>query len=214
MKKKVFIFGAGGHGRVVLDILKSTKKFNVVGFIDHDKNNVGNIIDGVKVIGSEEHLDDLIKNNITHGIVAVGDNQIRCQVADYLEQKGFLLINAIHPTATINGNVSIGKNVVIAAGAVVCTHSTIENNVIINTGAIVEHENIIKNGTHIAPGAKLAGRVEIGQRVFLGIGSVVIQCLKIGDETIVGAGAVVLKDLPPRVVAVGIPAKIIKNRDS
>src|SRR6185295_11862152 len=115
MKKKVFIWGSGGQARVVLDILKNDKQFDVVAFIDVDEKKKGQIIDGVKVAGGKEALEELRKKNVRATIVAVGDNAIRQRTADYLKKEGFSLINAIHPTAIITSNVAIGENVTIAA---------------------------------------------------------------------------------------------------
>lgn len=211
MKRKIFIWGAGGQGTIVLDILKTDKNFQVVGFLDSNKKLEGVRIHGFKVFGDKKCIKDLWKENIRSAIVAVGDNKERCKIADYLKRKKIFLINAIHPKAIINSNVSIGDNVTIASGAIICTDVIIENNVIINTGSIVEHQDIVRNGAHITPGVKLAGRVEIGEKAFVGIGSVVIQNLKVGDNSIIGAGAIVTKSIPSNVVAVGVPARVIKK---
>lgn len=209
--KKIFIWGTGGQANVVLDILRANKQFEVVGFLDPNKALKGTKKSRLEIFGGQECLGELWKNNIRAGIVAVGDNVLRYQTADYLRKKKFSLVNAIHPKAIINSNVSLGDNIVIAAGAIICTNAIIEDNVIINTGSIVEHENIIHNGAHIAPGVTLAGRVTVGKKAFMGIGSVVIQNLSVGDNSIIGAGAVVIKSISSGVVAVGVPAKVIKK---
>ena len=208
---KIFIWGSGGQGRVVLDILRESRNFDIVGFVDSNKNLKGKIIDGLEILGSKECLDNLLNQGVEGAIVAVGDNEIRCQRANFLKEKGFQLVNAIHPRAGLASNVSIGNNVTIASGAIICAHALVENDAIINTGAIVEHENIIRKGVHIAPGVRLAGRVEIGEKTLIGIGATVIQGLKVGAGSIIGAGAVVIRDIPDNVVAVGIPAKVIKK---
>jgi len=205
---KIFIWGAGGQGRVVLDILRTNNQVEVIGFVDSNQKLKGKIVDGVEVLGGKEVLVSLKKHKVKSGIVAIGNNRERCEVADFLSQNKFSLINAIHPTAIIASNVSIGKNVTIAAGVIVCIHSIIEDNVIINTGTIIEHENIIRKGTHVASGVKTAGLVEIGERVFIGMGSTIIQCVKIGRKAVIGAGAVVLKNIPASSLAVGVPARV------
>jgi len=210
-RKKIFIWGAGGQGRVVLDILRENKNFEIVGFIDSNKKLKGKIVDGVEVLGDKSVLKGLHQKGVQTGIVAIGTNTDRCEVADYLRAHKFHLVNAIHPRAFITSNVVIGSNVTITAGAIICVHTVVGDDVIINTGAIVDHHSIIGKGVHIAPGAKLAGGVEIGGKAFIGIGAVIIQYLKIGNNSIIGAGSVVLKDIPDRVVAVGVPARVIKK---
>ena len=211
-KEKIFIWGAGGQGKVVLEILRNSNNFDVASFIDSNKKLQNKNIEGVKVFGGKSYLDALWKKGIKAGIVAVGDNEKRCQIADYLKKRKFKLVNAIHPRAAVATNVSLGTNVTINAGAIISTYSVIEDNVIINTGAIIEHENIIRNGAHIASGVQLAGGIEVGEKTLVGIGATAIQYLKIGKNSVIGAGAVVLNDIGDSVVAVGIPAKVIKKR--
>lgn len=210
-KLKIIILGASGQGKVVLDILRENKEFDIAGFIDNNEQLKGAMVDGVLVFGTDKEIDRLRQEGIQTAIVAVGDNKERCELADKLKKKGLRLVNAIHPRASIASNVVFGSNITIANSAIICAYAVIEDNVIINTGAIVEHENIIGRGVHIASGVKLAGRVRVGEKSFIGIGAVVIQNVKIGKNSVIGAGAVVLKDIPDNVVAVGVPARVIKT---
>ncbi len=60
-------------------------------------------------------------------------------------------------------------------------------------------------------GIEGAGPITIGDNVWLGGGAIVLADVTIGDDTVVGAGAVVTKDLPARVLAVGSPARVIRQ---
>ena len=62
-------------------------------------------------------------------------------------------------------------------------------------------------------GSTRIARVRIGDRVFLGAGVIVMPGVTIGDDAVIGAGSVVTKDVPPRVVAAGTPAKTIMTLD-
>jgi sugar O-acyltransferase (sialic acid O-acetyltransferase NeuD family) len=210
-RRKCLILGAGGHGRVVLDILMSMGRFDVVGFVDSNPDLKGRRIDGLEVLGSLHDV-PLIQNErrVDCAIVAIGDNGVRRHFADRLEQYGIELINAIHPSARLAHNVSLGRNLVIAAGSVVCAHCQIGDSVILNTGCIVDHESLIGTATHICPGARLAGRVAVESGAFVGIGATIIQNLRIGYEAVVGAGAVVIRDVAPMSTVVGVPAREIK----
>ena len=207
-----FIIGAGGHGRVVLDILRGGRAHRVVGFLDANVTLAGCEIAGVPVLGSINHLQKLAtQHRVRHAIVAIGDNRVRRGYAKLVEDAGLELINAIHPSATVSPSASIGRNVVIAAGACVCTEASVGDCAIINTHAVVDHECEIGEGVHLCPGVVLAGRVRIGDGAFVGMGAKVIQCRTIGEEATVGAGAVVLNDVPPCATVVGVPARIIKS---
>jgi sugar O-acyltransferase (sialic acid O-acetyltransferase NeuD family) len=207
----VVIIGAGGHGRVVLDILRAADAYKPMGFIDANHSLQGCQIDGLEVLGDFSILETLKFKGVTGAVVAIGDNSVRRRYAEIIYSLNLNLINAIHPSANIAGNAIIGENVVIAAGSLVCAHCKIGNSVILNTGCIIDHESIVANSAHICPGAKLAGRVVVDSGAFVGIGATIIQNVRIGTDSIVGAGAVVINDIPPCVTVVGVPAKILKT---
>lgn len=202
------IYGAGENGRVVLDILRSSNT-EVVGFIDDNQKMRGKKIDVVEVLGT---MSDLERINKSFGIViAIGDNKKRVEISNKIENLGFKLVNAIHPSSVISKSAVIRQGVVIAAGVVINPNAELGKNVIINTGSTIDHDCVIEEGVHIAPGVHLAGGVKIKKNAFLGIGSVVIDDLTIGENSIVGAGTVVIEDVPPNVTVVGVPGKIIKG---
>lgn len=206
----VVIVGAGGHGKVVLDVLRAAGKDKAVGFIDADLSLAGTSISGLPVFGPANTLPKLRQQKVRGAIIAIGDCRARINYAQLLREQGFELINAIHPTASVSPTASLGVNIVIAAQSAVCTEASLADSVIINTAAVVDHECVIGPGVHICPGAHLAGRVRVGGGAFVGIGANVIQCLSIGEDAVIGAGAVVIHDVPARATAVGVPARVIK----
>jgi len=213
-KIPVVIIGAraDGHAKVVLEILKAGKKYEVIGFIDDDPKKKGNSIKGIKVIGNTDDLIKLKKNKKVKGaIVAIGDNPMRRKLSEKIVKSGLKLINAIHPTVCKDPDVEIGKGCYIGQGVFLITGTVIGNCVNIHTGATIDHDNIIEDGANLGPGVHTAGRVKIGRDAFLGAGAVVIPDASVGHGTIVGAGAVVINQLPANVTAVGVPAKAIKK---
>lgn len=210
-RKPCVIVGAGGHGRVVLDILIRARQYKVIGFLDSNPAIHGRRMDGVPILGDMSALPNLKRQGVAGAIVAIGDNGVRRSFADEIEAMGIDLINAVHPSANLAHNVRIGRNVVIAAGALVCAHCQIGDSVILNTGCIVDHESMIGTAAHICPGARLAGRVTVEAGAFVGIGATVLQGLRIGCEAIVGGGAVVIRDVEPMTTVVGVPARSIRE---
>jgi len=208
---KIVIIGAGGQARVVCEVLQHDRNVEIVGFIDPVLKEPGEKIMGIPVLGDFSLLPALIEKGIKGYFVGVGNNKTRAQHFEKMKNMGLESMNAIHPTSSIAHNVEIGTGNVIAMGAIITTNARIGDNTIINTGAIVEHENIIENDVHICPGVALAGRVKIKRGAFVGIGSTIKDYVTIGENAIIGAGAVVLEDIPDNVVAVGIPAKVIKK---
>lgn len=209
--KRVLILGAGGHGRVVLDILVQAGRHQIVGFLDNNPAILGRRIDGLPVYGATGDLQRFARElDAAAAIVAIGDNGTRRGLAREVDTLGIELISAIHPSATLARNAAIGRNVVIAAGAVVCSNCQIGDSVILNTGCIIDHQTMIGEGTHICPGVRIAGRVKVEPGVFVGVGATVIPKVTLGCECIVGAGAVVIEDVPPLATVVGVPARQIK----
>lgn len=210
-RTRLLILGAGGHGRVVLDILHQARRHEVVGFLDNNSEIHGRRVDGVPVRGGITDLERLRDELDVGGvIIAIGDNGTRRGMARQVEQAGIELISAVHPSAAIAHNATIGRNVVIAAGVVVCANCQIGDSVILNTGCIIDHQTMIGEGTHICPGVRIAGRVKVEPGVFVGIGATVVPKVTLGCEAIIGAGAVVLEDVPPMATVVGVPAQPIK----
>ena len=136
-------------------------------------------------------------------VVAIGENEIRRQV--------FLrMVSHKENFATVATGVDVGAGTVAAAGVVVNPGSTIGANCILNTGCTIDHHSHLAGHVHVGPGAHLGGDVSVGEGSLVGIGATVRPGCSIGSWAVVGAGAVVVKDLPDRVVAVGVPAKITR----
>jgi len=207
----VVLIGAGGHGRVVLDILRAAEVYKPIGFLDADPRLTGQNISGIPVLGQINLLPKLKVQKVKAAIITIGDNTPRRRYFRKVLDQGFELINAVHPASHVSSTVKLGRNVVIAAGAVVSTDAQIADGVIVNTSAVIDHECEIGQAVHVCPSAALAGRIRVGDEAFLGLGCNVIQCLKIGSRAIVGAGAVVIADVPDGATVVGVPAKIIKS---
>lgn len=210
-RPNILIVGAGGHGRVVLDILTACNTSRVVGFLDSNTEIRGRRIDGVPVLGHPDQLEPIAQEyGATAIVVAIGDNGIRRGIARRVDASGLSLANAIHPSATIAHNAVIGRNVVIAAGAVVCANCQVGDSVILNTGCIADYQCMIGEGAHICPGVRIAARVKVEPGAFLGTAATVVPRVCIGYEAVVGAGAVVLDDVPPMGTVVGVPARLIR----
>jgi sugar O-acyltransferase (sialic acid O-acetyltransferase NeuD family) len=211
VRERVLILGAGGHGRVVLDILLQSGRHEVVGFLDNNADIHGRRVDGIPVLGPVDDLPLLAKQFGSPAvIIAVGDNGLRRGLARQVESLGFELASAIHPSATLAHNATVGRNVVIAAGVVICAHCQIGDSVILNTGCIVDHQTMIGEGSHICPGVRIAGRVKVEPGVFVGIGATIVPKVTLGCESIIGAGAVVIEDVPALATVVGVPARPVK----
>ncbi len=206
--------GAGGHARVVLDILSYDDNCEVVGLLDPDPDLWGKDVLGVPILGDDSLLPKLHNDGVCHAFLGLGhvaDSQSRRALYEKLLAQGFEPLSAIHPASVVAESASLKRGVTLMAGALIGPCACLGENVIVNTGAIIEHDCRIEAHAHVAPGARLAGNVRVARGALVGIGATVVQGTSIGEEAVVGAGAVVLKDVPNGVVVAGVPAKIIRN---
>ena len=211
---EVIGLGAGGHAKVVIEILKLNNEFQIIGLLDERNDKVGTELAGVPILGKDSLLPDLYARGVRHafiGVGTVGRGNRRPTLYETLQRLGFNMISAIHPTVIISAWAKLGSGPTIMAGAVINTGVHIGDNVIVNTGAIIDHDCVIGNHCHIATGACLSGTVKVGEGAHIGAGAVVRQEISIGKNSVVGAGAVVVDDVPDNVVVVGVPAKVYKG---
>jgi len=204
---KLIILGAGGHAYSVIDAMHG---YELVGLIG-TKDQVGQQIYGVPVIGDDQDLERFYQEGIQHAFVAIGGIQsqsIRKILLTRLKSIGYQVISIVDPTATLSQQVKIGMGVFIGKNALVNADVVIEEGCIINSGAIVEHNCHVKAYGHVATGAIICGNVVIGQEAFIGAGSVVIQNITVGNQSIIGAGSVVTRRIKDGCVAYGSPCKI------
>lgn len=201
MNKSVVIIGAGGHGKVIADIVLNSGDL-VIGFLDDSCNEKS--ICGFPILGK---ISDYVeyKDNCMF-VVAIGNAKIREKIVSELPDVNWY--TAIHPTAVISKiKTNIGCGTVIMANAVVNPGASIGKHCIINTSAVVEHDNIIEDYVHVSVGAKIAGTVHIGKRTWIGIGATIINNVDIGDDCVIGAGAVVVRNINIKGIYIGIPAE-------
>ena len=212
--KNVLIFGASGHGSVILDILEKSAEFRPVGFVDSYIKK-GTKKNGYEVIGSAYDLLHIIDAHDIHGgIVAVGDNWIRRKLVGRITRlvPDFTFINAIHPTAILGRNTHIGAGTALMAGVIVNSNSNIGEHCILNTRSSLGHDGTMGDFSSLAPGVCCGGNFNLGPGSAVSLGSNIIENIHVGAHSVVGAGSLVLHDIPAGVVAYGSPARVIRDR--
>lgn len=201
MPNEVIVIGAGGHGRVIGDIIQQSGDV-VLGFLD---DNVNGVVMGLPVLG--KIADALSFEDKASFVIGIGNNWTRKFISGQYHLNWY---TAIHPTAVIAQEVVIGAGTVVMAGAIINAGTRIGNNCIINTGAIIEHDNKLADFVHISPNATLCGTVSIGELTHIGAGATIINNLSVTHDSIIGAGAVVVKNIREPGTYVGVPAKLLK----
>lgn len=201
----MILIGYSGHAFVVYGIFRAAGK-KVTGYCDVAEKKYDPF--GLTYFGTENSdaaLEALKQNGY---FIAIGDNGLRKKIYDSLQSKNLTPVNAIHPSAIIDGSVKIAAGgIMIAANVTINPLAEIATGAICNTGCIIEHECIVGEFAHIGPGAVLCGNVKIGEGTFVGAHAVIKQGITIGKNAMIGAGAVVVKNVPDHVTVIGVPAK-------
>ncbi|MCZ7574920.1 MAG: acetyltransferase [Ardenticatenaceae bacterium] len=209
---RILILGAGGHAQVAADILMRARDAGEpvcpIGYLDDNPRLHGQLELGLPVLGPIAALASIAHEAV---LIAIGENHIRRQLFDRLQQLGEHFIIARHPRAVIAPDVKVGPGTMICAGVVVNPGSVIGANVILNTGCTVDHHNHIGDHAHIAPGVHLGGDVKIGEGTLIGIGATVMPQRCVGAWSVVGAATLVHTDLPDHVVAAGVPGRVVRD---
>ncbi len=208
---RVAVYGSGGHGKVVADILAAGGDHDVVAYLDDNLAKESARIGTVPVRAAGKRLTDVARELGIEGVaLGIGDNFLRAEIAERSRAAGLSVVRAIHPRAVVAPSVSLGEGIVIMAGAVVNPFSRLEEGSVVNTSASVDHDCTLHRYAHVFPGARLAGTVEVGEFSYIGMGASIVQNRKVGARAMVGAGAVVLQDVDDGTTVVGVPARRVK----
>lgn len=207
-RRRVVVYGAGGHARVVADVV-SCLGHEVIGLVD-DLLPVGQVRGGLTVLGAADWLQGRAGELAV--ALGIGDNKIREETFLSCERAGVPCPPFIHPRATVAASARLGAGCVVMAGAVINPGAELDAGVIVNSGAVVEHDCRIGRFAHISPNATLTGGSRLGASAHLGAGATVLPGIEVGADSVIGAGAVVVRAVPANVVAFGVPARVVKER--
>ena len=199
MDKIVNLHGAGGHAKVVFDILRA------------NGINVSEIADDNGSV--ESFMNHEVKRSLSGNlpvIITIGNAKSRKRIVESNEYK---YISAVHPSAVISPMSTVEEGTVIMPLVCVNACSHIGKHCILNTMCSVGHDCEIESFVHVAPHAVLCGNVSVGEGSWIGANATVIQGVKIGKWVTVGAGAVIIENIPDCAVVVGNPGRIIKYNE-
>jgi sugar O-acyltransferase (sialic acid O-acetyltransferase NeuD family) len=211
--RDVVVVGASGHAEVVIDILERQGIYRIAGLIDR---SVKGHLMGYEILGTESDLPGIVREReIAGGIVAIGDNWTRHRVVNALNVllPGFAFVTAVHPSAQIGRNATVGRGSAVMAGAVINPNARVGEFCVVNTNASLDHGSVMGDFSGLLPNAVTGGNVLIGAFAAVCQGANIIHGVEIGEHTVIGAGATVFEDMPPRVVAYGTPARVIRSRE-
>ena len=196
--KRMLIFGGGGHGRSLIELIRLLKDYEIEGIVD-DGFKAGDTVLGLPVLGSKAQLSQLYESG-THwavnGVGGIGNLNDRLEVFYALQAAGFFCPTVIHPTAFIEESAVIADGVQVFPFAYIGSQAKVGFGSIINTSAIVSHDCQLGHIVNLSPGATLAGGVVVGDEVLIGMRATVNLGVHIGTGARIGNGATVKSDVP------------------
>jgi sugar O-acyltransferase (sialic acid O-acetyltransferase NeuD family) len=207
-KQKIIILGTNDYAHVVAEIVAETPGLQMEGFIENlDRSKCDKTLSGLPVYW----IDDAAPLAADCFAVCCLATVNRSRFIQQARKLGFRFATVIHPTARVPASAVISEGCILEPGAILSTNTQLGAHVRINRGATIGHDTSLGDYCTVQPGVNIAGKCCLGSGVYVGIGATVVDNLTIGNLTVIGAGAVVINDLPDKVLAVGVPAKIIKE---
>lgn len=197
VKTRLGIFGAGGHAKVIVDAVKRQRVYEPTSFYDDEASRCGaEHYCGLTIRGNFDcMIQDLQSKYLDAAIIAIGNNEIRTELGEYILTNQLPLATVIDPHAVMSPTATIGCGTVIVGGAVINADVRIGAHVIINTAASVDHDCVIEDGVHIAPHATLCGNVRIGREALIGANATIIPNLEFPSFSTLAAGTTLTKSV-------------------
>lgn len=215
-KKKIVIIGAGGFAREVLDIFDACNdagdRYEVLGYVVEPPYGApGTIIHERPILGGLEWLEG--RHRDVHIICGVGAPELRLRLVSEAAKRGGRFCSVFHPSVRMSRRNSIGTGVVIAAGSILTNQIRIGDHVQINLDCTIGHDVILGDFVTVAPGTHISGEVTISTGCNIGTGVNLINRLTVGEWSVIGAGSTVIRNVPPNATVVGVPGRVVKQRE-
>ena len=166
---RVVIVGAGGFGRVALDVLLAGGLGGrVLGFYDDAHATLPAKVRGYPVLGDVEMLKSMLSVEPVHVVVAITDNAARLNIANALRRLGGQFFTGVHPLAYVSDAATVGGGCVLAAGAVVHPDAAVGSHCFVGPGAVVDRDAEVGAGVWISAGCVVGPGSQVGARAVLG----------------------------------------------
>jgi acetyltransferase EpsM len=194
----ILIYGGGGHGKALIDLIRALGTFSILGIVD-DGLLIGTSLMGVTVLGGSQSLIKLHEDGLqfaANAVGGIGNISSRIAVFERLQQVGLTCPTLVHPSAFIEPSASLAEGVQVMPHAYVGSESHLGFGTIVNTGAIISHDCELGQYANLSPGAILAGEVSVGEATLVGMGVTVNLRVKIGSHARIGNSATIKQDVP------------------
>lgn len=195
----LIIFGGGGHGKMLIDLVRAMGTYRIVGVID-DRLPAGSDVLGAPVLGGASDLEAWHSRGVrlaANAVGGIGNVAVRLKIFDILTNAGFSFPALVHPSAVIERSASLEAGVQVLAQAYVGSAARVGFGTVLNAGAIVSHDCVLGKVVNLSPGATLAGNVQVEDHVQIGMRATVNLKITVGGGALLGNGCTVKADVPP-----------------
>ena len=205
MVTDVILLSSGIHGREMVEILRRTGSYKLIGIISSNETQEQKSPDGIPVLGGPSILSRFQDTVLIH------DNE---WPQEHLDNPAISkrLITLIDPNAFVHPSAFISRGCVIYPNCFIGAEAVLGESCFLLSGAVVNHNCIVGKRVVMATGAHLAGCVRVNDTAYIGQDATVRQHLTIGSGALIGMGAVVIKSVPDNAIMGGNPAKLIRMK--
>lgn len=209
----MLIIGAKGFAKEVLQVFHDSGYSDKIAFYDDINSDVkGLLLDQFSILKNEESVKEYFKEYGNSFTIGIGNPYLRYKLYKKFINLGGNFNSSISPFAQIGSyDVKIGNGSNVLSQAIFSNSSSIGVGCIVYYNVTITHDCILGDFVEIAPNGTLLGRCKVGSFSQIGANVTILPDIKIGKNVIIGAGSVVTKDIPDNSVAMGIPAKVIRN---
>ena len=207
--KKLLIVGAGGFGRELYAWAGQHpdcgRLWTLAGFLDDNPEalaSFGRFAPVHPIAGHQPTADHVY-------LAGLGMPPLKEKLVAPLVAAGAEFLTFVHPQALVGARVKLGRGVVVCPGAILSVDIDLGDFAMVNLNCTIGHDASLGPWTSLSAQCDITGHVRVADRVFLGSRASIIPGKSVGSRATVGAGAVVVRDVPPDVTVVGIPARVL-----
>lgn len=214
-KERIILIGTGEHAQMLIDNIDQQERYELLGLITNDIEEVGRSVLGYKILCTDDNLHELLNEHkeVKGYFLGIGVKSMKFRRKIYTKIDSILTpVNIIHPTAIISKHARIGKGNLFEAYTKVANNVLLGNHCIVNSFTSVNHDQIIGDNVLLACSVSLAGK-SIGSDTIIADGASIGFKRNVGKNCIIGDGAVVTKDIPDDSIAYGNPARVVRVND-
>jgi sugar O-acyltransferase (sialic acid O-acetyltransferase NeuD family) len=217
------LIGAGGFGRETAQAVHAVNggaanggaanggaRWRLLGYLDDDPARHGLVIDGTPVLGGRDRIEHLPGASFVVCTGRPADYVSRPRIVGDLGLPPERYATIVHPSAAISPSSSVGPGSVLLAHVTLTAAVTVGAHVAIMPHVTLTHDVVVDDFATIASGASLGGGVRVRSGAYLGAGALIGENRTVGAFSLVGMGAVVTRDVPPREIWAGVPARRLR----